>query len=176
MTRCCGNMRPSRVLPLQRRFAPQIAVLRACARALRRRVGTQVVYKGRKKKSILYYAIKSVEKSQKARVLQEVRGTRAPASPQPNRLSHRDGVDSGLPIAPVTSGACPSGSPPSRLRGGHPLTWAPRAGFQVRTLHSLDHKNILKFYAWCARLLAPRCPTTWPVGVPLSCHAPCPEP
>jgi len=32
-----------------------------------------VVYKGRKKKTISYYAIKSVEKSQKARVLQEVR-------------------------------------------------------------------------------------------------------
>lgn len=30
------------------------------------------VYKGRKKKSIQYYAIKSVEKSQKNRVLQEV--------------------------------------------------------------------------------------------------------
>jgi serine/threonine-protein kinase ULK4 len=30
------------------------------------------VYKGRKKKSILYYAIKSVDKSQKPRVLQEV--------------------------------------------------------------------------------------------------------
>ncbi len=30
------------------------------------------VYKGRKKKSIEYYAIKSVEKDQKARVLQEV--------------------------------------------------------------------------------------------------------
>ena len=31
-----------------------------------------VVYKGRKKKSIQYYAIKSVEKTQKPRVLQEV--------------------------------------------------------------------------------------------------------
>ena len=34
-----------------------------------------VVYKGRKKKSIQYYAIKSVEKTQKPRVLQEVRLT-----------------------------------------------------------------------------------------------------
>lgn len=48
-----------------------------------------VVYKGRKKKSIQYHAIKSVDKSQKARVLQE-----------------------------------------------------------VRTMHALDHKNILKFFAW----------------------------
>ncbi|KAK9809997.1 hypothetical protein WJX72_003108 [[Myrmecia] bisecta] len=48
-----------------------------------------VVYKGRKKKTIQYYAIKSVEKTQKARVLQE-----------------------------------------------------------VRTMHALDHNNILKFYAW----------------------------
>eukprot|EP00959_Pyramimonas_sp_CCMP1952_P256550 5359047-Pyramimonas_sp.AAC.1 len=47
-----------------------------------------VVYKGRKKKSIKYYAIKSVEKNQRARVLQE-----------------------------------------------------------VRTMHALDHDNILKFYA-----------------------------
>ena len=31
-----------------------------------------VVYKGRKKKSIQYYAIKSVDKTQKPRVLQEV--------------------------------------------------------------------------------------------------------
>ena len=31
------------------------------------------MYKGRKKKTIQYYAIKSVDKSQKARVLQEVR-------------------------------------------------------------------------------------------------------
>jgi len=31
-----------------------------------------VVYKGRKKKTIQYYAVKSVEKSQKGRVLQEV--------------------------------------------------------------------------------------------------------
>eukprot|EP00854_Cymbomonas_tetramitiformis_P004153 gene4153-5131_t len=48
-----------------------------------------VVYKGRKKKSIQYYAVKSVEKSQRPRVLQE-----------------------------------------------------------VRTLYTLDHGNILKFYAW----------------------------
>eukprot|EP00891_Asterochloris_glomerata_P004830 jgi/Astpho2/4830/e_gw1.00068.1.1_t len=48
-----------------------------------------VVYKGRKKKTIQYYAIKSVDKSQKARVLQE-----------------------------------------------------------VRTMHALDHENVLKFYAW----------------------------
>lgn len=34
------------------------------------------VYKGRKKKSIQYYAIKSVEKTQKNRVLQEVREMR----------------------------------------------------------------------------------------------------
>lgn len=32
-----------------------------------------VVYKGRRKKTIQYYAIKSVEKQQKQRVLQEVR-------------------------------------------------------------------------------------------------------
>lgn len=32
------------------------------------------VYKGRRKKTIAYYAIKSVDKTQKARVLQEVRG------------------------------------------------------------------------------------------------------
>jgi serine/threonine protein kinase len=31
------------------------------------------VYKGRKKKTIQYYAVKSVDKSQKPRVLQEVR-------------------------------------------------------------------------------------------------------
>ncbi len=31
-----------------------------------------VVYKGRKKKTIQYYAVKSVEKGQKSRVLQEV--------------------------------------------------------------------------------------------------------
>ena len=49
-----------------------------------------VVYKGRKKKSVCYYAVKSVEKSQKARVLQE-----------------------------------------------------------VRTMHALDHKHVLKFFAWC---------------------------
>eukprot|EP00798_Chlamydomonas_sp_ICE-L_P014436 gene14436-20443_t len=47
------------------------------------------VYKGRKKKGIQYFAIKSVDKTQKQRVLQE-----------------------------------------------------------VRTMHALDHKNILKFYAW----------------------------
>lgn len=47
------------------------------------------MYKGRKKKTIIYYAIKSVEKSQKPRVLQE-----------------------------------------------------------VRTMHALDHNNLLKFYAW----------------------------
>ncbi|KXZ51880.1 hypothetical protein GPECTOR_11g315 [Gonium pectorale] len=47
------------------------------------------VYKGRKKKTISYYAIKSVDKTQKGRVLQE-----------------------------------------------------------VRTMHALDHRNILKFFAW----------------------------
>ena len=36
-----------------------------------------VVYKGREKKSIQYYAVKSVEKSQRQRVLQEVHALRA---------------------------------------------------------------------------------------------------
>ena len=40
-----------------------------------------VVYKGRKKKSISYYAIKSVEKAQKPRVLQEVRVMHALSHP-----------------------------------------------------------------------------------------------
>ena len=35
----------------------------------------QVVYKGRKKKTIQYFAVKSVEKLQKPKVLQEVRIT-----------------------------------------------------------------------------------------------------
>lgn len=40
-----------------------------------------VIYKGRKKKTIHYYAIKSVDKSQKPRVLQEVSMT-VPLPPQ----------------------------------------------------------------------------------------------
>lgn len=46
-------------------------------RSIYEKIGTgkhSVVYKGRKKKSIQYHAIKSVDKSQKARVLQEVHG------------------------------------------------------------------------------------------------------
>lgn len=64
----------------------------AAPRSIYEKIGKgkhSVVYKGRKKKTIQYYAVKSVEKSQKARVLQE-----------------------------------------------------------VRTMHALDHKNVLKFYAW----------------------------
>ena len=38
------------------------------------------VYKGRKKQSIMYFAIKSVDKCQKPRVLQEVRQRVPPAS------------------------------------------------------------------------------------------------
>jgi len=36
------------------------------------------VYKGRKKKTITYYAIKSVEKNQRSKVLQEVRALPVP--------------------------------------------------------------------------------------------------
>jgi serine/threonine-protein kinase ULK4 len=38
----------------------------------------QTVYKGRKKKTVTYYAIKSVEKNQRSKVLQEVRRLRQP--------------------------------------------------------------------------------------------------
>ena len=40
-----------------------------------------VVYKGRRKKTIQYYAIKSVDKSQRQRVLQEVQVLRATSHP-----------------------------------------------------------------------------------------------
>ena len=75
------------------------------------------VYKGRKKKSIYYYAIKSVDKDQKARVLQEVS--------QGHDLS-------------MCMHACHA------TWGSHAPSHA-----QVRTMHALDHTNVLKFFAWC---------------------------
>jgi len=47
------------------------------------------VYKGRKKKTIQYYAVKSVDKSQKPRVLQEVRRR---SLPQPAGWPKRGGA------------------------------------------------------------------------------------
>ena len=73
------------------------------------------MYKGRKKQSIMYFAVKSVDKCQKPRVLQEVRG----------RLS-------------LAQHLCDS------------ILWVSFFAAQVRTLHTLDHANILKFYAWSA--------------------------
>ncbi len=86
------------------------------ARSIYEKIGfgkASTCYKGRKKKTISYYAIKSVDKTQKARVLQEVRGA-------------------GSQLGPL-------GAAVNRLRMPAP---------QVRTMHALDHRNILKFYAW----------------------------
>lgn len=76
-----------------------------------------VVYKGRKKKSIQYYAIKSVEKTQKPRVLQEVCFTLT-TIPQVSALPHIQCIRN-IVIA-----------------------------VQVRTMHALEHNNVLKFHAW----------------------------
>lgn len=80
----CGSLAPRPVLG--RCPSPAVAALRSRAslgpplaplsRSIYEKIGKgkhSVVYKGRKKKTIQYYAVKSVEKSQKARVLQEVR-------------------------------------------------------------------------------------------------------
>lgn len=63
------------------------------------------VYKGRKKKTISYYAIKSVDKTQKARVLQEV-----------SQPAMRDGER--MPGAPLAEVAGCRGVPPRPSRSG----------------------------------------------------------
>lgn len=80
-----------------------------------------MVYKGRKKKSIQYYAIKSVEKSQKPRVLQEV---------------------SCSTLILCTTIFMQAVSNFSGLVEQH------ERYLQVRTMHALEHYNILKFFAW----------------------------
>jgi hypothetical protein len=57
----------------QQHLQPPLAAL--CLRSIYEKIGKgkhSTVYKGRKKKTIQYHAIKSVDKSQKPRVLQEV--------------------------------------------------------------------------------------------------------
>jgi serine/threonine protein kinase len=64
-----------------------------------------VVYKGRKKKTIQYYAIKSVEKSQKSRVLQEV-GPLIAAMAASRRARARGGAGSRAPSRRQGAGGC----------------------------------------------------------------------
>ena len=80
------------------------------------------VYKGRKKQTIHYYAIKSVEKDQKARVLQEV----SLSSPSLTLLQ----------AAAIES--------PINGRNGSKLS----DPVQVRAMHALNHQNVLRFFAW----------------------------
>jgi hypothetical protein len=75
-----------------------------------------VVYKGRKKKTIQYYAVKSVEKSQKGRVLQEVRrsSARVRVRGQLMHSSARRAPQQGGSAMPGTADVCAAaaGAPP----------------------------------------------------------------
>ena len=124
------------------------------------------VYKGRKKKTIQYYAVKSVQKGQRARVQQEVSTRRHKHRSSNSCIRHQPvQAQSGLPVCLTTEA---SRTVPSRHFGIRPGCWdqlaltahRPRVNAaeghldhaQVRAMHALDHKNVLKFYAWCVLL------------------------
>ena len=79
------------------------------------------MYKGRKKQTICYCAIKRVPKTAKARVLQEV----GSESPSQKDASGFQGVD-------------------------HELSQSRATSMQVRAMTALQHGNVLKFYSWFA--------------------------
>ena len=82
------------------------------------------VYKGRKKQTICYCAIKRVPKTAKARVLQEVGSV----------------------------SLCQTDAPGFRSIGHEP-SQSKAAFMQVRAMTALQHNNVLRFHSWCAARL-----------------------
>lgn len=94
------------------------------------------VFKGRKKKTIEYYAIKSVALSQKRRVHQEVCLRCYSCRRSPAECALRQ----------IATDRC--------------------LHFQVKTIHGLEHANILRFYSWYAEN------TCWDVHIALAAPRP----
>lgn len=94
-----------------------------------------MVYKGRKKSTIIYYAVKSVDKREKARVLQEVTPMMCSLSALQGQLlcrlrykNQKLAATVFLYIVVVSDHSAHS--------------------VQVRALHALKHPNVLRFFSW----------------------------